>query len=247
MTLYNRSYSNATSGWSIAKSPSAAPAWALQGNCFGSPVTAVQRLNMSGFSKFSIVQSSVPLPVELIEFNGEAKGIFNYVYWRAASEADLEHYELESSADGLLFGKITAKVASGAAGHQAFYSYDDYAHYSPITYYRLKMVDRDRSYRYSTIISIENRTLETSVVNIFPNPASNEVNIQIKAPGQSHADIRLTDMLGKVLVYTRVNLDESMETTSISTQGLAEGSYVVTVSYDNEIPVSKKLIISRKN
>ncbi len=247
MTLYNRGYSNATSGWSIAKSPSAAPAWALQGNCFGTPVTAVQRLNMSGFSKFSVVQSSVPLPVELIEFNGESKGIFNYVYWRAASETDLDHYDLESSADGVLFTKITAKAASGTTNHQTFYSYDDYAYYSPITYYRLKMVDRDRSQRYSSIISIENQTQETSIVNIFPNPASNEVHIQIKAPGQNHAEIKLTDMLGKVLVYQQVNLNESMETTTISTDGLAEGSYIVTVSYDNEIPVSKKLIINRKN
>lgn len=247
MTLYNRGYSNATSGWSIAKSPSAAPAWALQGTCFGTPVTAVQRLNMSGFSKFSIVQSSVPLPVELIEFNGEQKGIFNYVYWRAASETGLNHYELESSADGVLFSNITAKAASGVSNQQTFYSYDDYAYYKPITYYRLKMVDDDRSYRYSTIISIENQAQETSVVNIFPNPASNEVNIQIKAPGQNHADIKLTDMLGKLLIYTKVNLNEAMETTSISTNGLAEGSYIVTVSYDNEIPVSKKLIIARKN
>jgi hypothetical protein len=245
MTLYNRSYSNATSGWSIAKSPSAAPAWALQGNCFGSPVTAVQRLNMSGFSKFSVVQSSVPLPVELIEFNGESKGIFNYVYWRAASETDLDHYDLESSADGLLFTKIAAKAASGTSNHQTFYSYDDYAYYSPMTYYRL--VDHDRSYRYSSIISIENQAQETSVVNIFPNPAGNEVNIQIKAPGQDHAEIKLTDMLGKVLINNRINLNESMETTTISTAGLAEGSYIVTVSYDNEIPVSKKLIINRKN
>lgn len=247
MTLYNRSYSNATSGWSIAKSPSAAPAWALQGTCLGSPVTAVQRLNMSGFSKFSIVQSSVPLPVELIEFNGESKGIFNDVYWRTASERELDHYELESSSDGVLFTKIASRAASGATDRQAFYSYDDYAYYSPITYYRLKMMDQDRSSHYSTIISIENRSQETSVVAVFPNPAGNEVNIQIKAPGQTNATIRLTDMLGKVLIYKQVNLNQSMETVSIDTNVLAEGSYIVTVSYDNGIPVSKKLIISRKN
>lgn len=170
---------------------------------------------------------------------------FDYVYWRTASETNLDHYDLESSADGVLFNKITAKAASGSSNHQTFYSYDDYAYYHPITYYRLKMVDRDRSYRYSTIISIENETQETSVVNIFPNPASHEVHIQIKAPGQDHAEIKLTDMLGKVLIYNRINLNESVETSTISTVGLAEGSYIVTVSYDNEIPVSKKLIITR--
>jgi hypothetical protein len=247
LTLYNRSYSNSTSGWSVAKSPSASPSWALQGNCFGSPVTAVQRWNMSGFSKFSIVQSSVPLPVELLEFNGESKGIFNYVYWRAASETNLHHYDLESSSDGLSFSAIAQKAASGTTDHQTSYSYDDDAYYSPMTYYRLKMTDLDQGYRYSNIISIENQAQETSVVNVFPNPASNEVHVQINAPGQGNALIKLTDMLGKVLVYKQISLSHSMETTTINTAGFAEGSYIISVSYDNEIPVSKKLIINRKN
>lgn len=247
MTLYNRGYSNASGGWSIAKSPSAAPAWALQGNCFGSPVTAVQRLNMSGFSKFSIVQSTVPLPVELLDFDGESKGIFNDVYWRSASEDRLDHYELESSMDGNSFRKICEKAAGGTQAAQHFYNYDDYAYYSPVTYYRLKMVDRDFSFSYSRVVSIENQGLETSLVNIFPNPANSEVFVQIKAPGQSRADIKLTDMLGKLLFYNQVNLNESTETFLIPTAALADGSYVVTVSYDNGIPVSKKLIINRKN
>ena len=247
MTLYNRSYSNSTSGWSIAKSPSAAPAWALQGNCFGSPVTAVQRLNMSGFSKFSIVQSSVPLPVELIEFDGNSKETYNYVYWRSASETNLNRYELESSNDGMSFQKITQKAALGSTSSQNNYSFDDYAYYNPITYYRLKMIDNDLSYKYSRVISIENSTKETSVVNIFPNPATNEVNVQIKAPGQTKADIKMTDMIGKVLFYKTVDVVNNMETISINTGHFADGSYIVTVSYSNESPVNKKVIINRKN
>jgi hypothetical protein len=247
MTLYNRGYSNSTSGWSIAKSPSASPAWALQGNCFGTPVTAVQRLNMSGFSKFSIVQSSVPLPVELIEFNGELKGDYNYVYWRSASENNLNHYELESSSNGIDFQKISQKNATGNPVSQSFYSYDDHAYYRPVTYYRLKLVDDDHSNSYSSIISVENSTTETSVVNIFPNPASNEVNVQIKAPGQSKADIKITDMLGKVLVYKTVDLLNAMELFTINTSYFSEGSYILTVSYVNEMPVSKKLVINHKN
>lgn len=247
MTLYNRGYSNSTSGWSIAKSPSAAPAWALQGNCFGTPVTAVQRLNMSGFSKFSIVQSSVPLPVELIEFNGESQGIFNEVYWRTASEINIHHYELESSMDALSFRKICEKPASGTSGHQSFYSYDDYAYYTPVTYYRLKIVENDRSYHYSRIISIENLAEESSVVNLYPNPSNREVHVQIKAPGQNKAVIRITDMLGKVLYSQELGLNNSAATATILTDTYAEGSYILTVSYDQGVPVSKKLIVSRKN
>lgn len=247
MTLFNRSYSNATSGWSIAKSPSAAPAWALQGNCFGSPVTAVQRLNMSGFSKFSIVQSSVPLPVELVEFNGNSKETYNYIYWRSASENNLNRYELESSNDGMSFQKITQKAALGSTSSQNYYSFDDYAYYNPVTYYRLKMIDHDLSYKYSQVISIENSAKESSLVNIFPNPATNEVNVQIKAPGQTKAEIKMTDMLGKILFYKAIDLVNNMETISINTGYLADGSYIVTVNYSNESPVNKKVIINRKN
>lgn len=247
MTLYNRAYSNATSGWSIAKSPSGAPAWTLQGNCFGSPVTAVQRLNMSGFSKFSIVQSSVPLPIELIEFNGESRESFNYVYWRVATETDVHHYELESSMDGLNFHKIAEKTATGTGHQQAFYSYDDGAYFSPITYYRLRILDDDRSHTYSSIISIERKSEGTPMVNIFPNPASNGVYIQIKAPGQREAEIKMTDMLGKVLYFESVDLLNPLETFSINTSRFAGGTYIITVSYANEVPVSKKLIINREH
>jgi hypothetical protein len=247
LTLYNRSYSNAASGWSIAKSPSGGPAWALNGTCQVSPVTGVIRNGMSGFSKFATIQSSVPLPVELLEFNGVSKGTYNDVYWKSAVETNFYKYELESSEDAIIFSKITEKMPLGATNSINNYSYKDYGFYSPITYYRLKMIDLDATFKYSSIISVENSENNSGVVTIYPNPAINEINIMIKSSNQDKASVSIKDVLGREVFFQNIDLSQNLNVTTINTSNYADGTYIVTVNYGNQPSSNQKVIINKKN
>lgn len=247
ITLYNLNYTNASAGYSVAKSPSGTPGgWALSGTCVPlCAVTAVQRNGFTGFSKFATIQSTSVLPVELLSFTGKSKAVYNELKWETASEVDLDRFELESSLNGEYFKTINVKKGIGSTSKFSGYHYSDYNFYNPITYYRLKSVDNDGSYRYSTIIAIENKQKVQSVVKIFPNPATSEVNISMEIPFDTELTIEIKDILGRIISSKTVNVEMGMQTINYGTSDLSEGTYIISTSIANLPSTNNQLIITK--
>jgi hypothetical protein len=248
LTLYNRSYSNATgAGFSIAKSPSASPSWALTGSCVSSAVTAVTRNAMSGFSKMATIQGLQPLPVELIVFNGTTESTYNSIYWKSAVEQNFMHYELESSEDGINFYKITTVNPIGNVSSLNNYNYLDFDRYSPITYYRLKMVDLDYSFEYSNIIALENGSNKSQTLVVYPNPASNELYVKLSVPGEKEATLIIRDVLGRTVYQQKIDLTQPANNNYINTSNFAAGTYIIAITAGNSFSENTKVVITNKN
>jgi hypothetical protein len=235
ITLYNTNYSNAAAGWSVAKSPSATPAWSLQGACMGScPVTAVQRNGLSGFSKFATIQSSqlLVLPIELISFKGTKNQNYNQLEWQTASEVNSDRFELQSSIDGIDFLTIASKQAAGNSTALLTYSYSDFDFYTPVTYYRLKQFDIGGSHVYSNVVILENKNKEHFIFSeLFPNPAKDVVTLKIYLPASGTMTINFTDIAGRVLLTRSIDGKEGDQLIDIDISELAEGSYLTKVNY----------------
>jgi hypothetical protein len=247
LTLYNLGYTTTSAGWSIAKSPSGGPAWALNGTCLGTPVTAVVRKGMSGFSKFSTVQGSTPLPVELIYFNAISAGMYNNIFWKSAVEINFKQYELESSDDGINFNKIATINPIGNLSSYNNYDYLDFNFFKPITYYRLKMIDLDYTFKYSNIVPVEYEKNKIDKFFIFPNPASNELYVSIVSPNNKEALLEIKDILGRSIYQQKIDLTQGVENTYINTSDFANGTYIVSVSYGNSSSENTKVVITGKN
>jgi hypothetical protein len=247
ITLYNTNYSNAAAGYSVGKSVSAAPAWnILNGTCVGGcPVTAVQRNSMSGFSKFATIQSSVVLPVQLISFTGQSKGTYNELKWVTVSEENLDHFELQSSVTESDFRSIHTQKASGSSNSELSYRYSDYNYYSPLTYYRLKLVDREGTARYGTIIQLENKKNQLNVLSVFPNPATNEVNISLETPYSSEMLVEIRDVLGRLVTSHAFNVEQGNQTVGINTESLSQGTYIISCKFENLPVVNNRLVIKK--
>lgn len=78
---------------------------------------------------------------------------------------------------------------------------------------------------------------------IYPNPASNEINIRLDRNEGTRTDIRLFDLSGRV-VLTETNVTLGFANHSIALDELTAGMYVLEVSSGNE-KVSKKINIIR--
>ena len=85
---------------------------------------------------------SVPLPVELSQFEGIEYTMFNLIKWTTESENNSSHFDLESSNDGENWKLVTIKNAAGNSNEQIRYSYID-NNLSEIVYYRLQQYDID--------------------------------------------------------------------------------------------------------
>ena len=88
---------------------------------------------------------SVPLPVELSQFEGVVYPMFNLINWTTESENNSSHFDLESSIDGENWKLVTIKNAAVNSNEKINYSYID-NNLSEIVYYRLQQFDIDGKY-----------------------------------------------------------------------------------------------------
>ncbi len=119
------------------------------------------------------------LPVTLTSFTGEVIGKTNVLDWSTELEEAFSHYAVERSADATMWQELGA-VAGAREGQEgsARYAFTDAAPL-PDSYYRLRMVDLDGTYRYSQIVHLQN-DVAAADLRIFPNPTNG--NFQVILP-----------------------------------------------------------------
>jgi hypothetical protein len=79
-------------------------------------------------------------------------------------------------------------------------------------------------------------------INIFPNPASDLIAIQVAGLVKSDLQVSLYDMLGKKIASSAINAGQTIA--YFDTQTLYDGMYIVTIENGKNI-LSKKVVIKR--
>lgn len=98
-----------------------------------------------------------PLPIELLNFDGEFKNGANRLSWTCATEKNNDYFSLERSIDGVTFNEIATIDGAGNSTQQTSYSFDDRIFIKDtVNYYRLKQVDFNGNFEYFHIVAIEN-------------------------------------------------------------------------------------------
>ena len=137
------------------------------------------RLGLSSFSQFGLGQTlgASPLPVTLTSFRATASGPCAVrLDWATASEVQSDRFEVERSADGRAFEKITA-VASRNHPSGSTYAYTDQQPGEGTNYYRLRIVDLDRTSTYSPVATLTVACGAAGTVRLVPNPATSTVHV----------------------------------------------------------------------
>lgn len=94
------------------------------------------------------------LPVSFLSFTGKinqkGEAILN---WKLTQQQNMNGFEIERSTDGQSYQKIGfVKVSSEAINSE--YNFVDKSPLAGLNYYRLKIIDQDGKFRYSTIVSV---------------------------------------------------------------------------------------------
>ncbi|MCW3102009.1 MAG: hypothetical protein JWO09_449 [Bacteroidetes bacterium] len=237
MTLYNRSYTNAASGWTVMARHNGSATWDIvngdgsMGTCVAGAVTAVVRNNMKGFSRFGTAQSDNPLPIELISFTGKNEGAKNKLEWTTASEVNNDYFSLEHSADGSSFETFVTKEGAGNSSVRINYDAYDYSPYNGTTYYRLKQTDYNGKYSYSSIISIENKLDMVAVSNVHPNPTTDDLNFDFYSPVKGTVRIMIMDYTGRIVADKVQTVEEGKSSLNTQMGELAKGVYALKVEF----------------
>jgi hypothetical protein len=109
----------------------------------------------------------IPLPIELISFNGYPVKNYNVLKWITATEINNDYFTLEKSSNGLNWDIVTKLKGAGNSTSSLSYEYKDYDVSTQINYYRLKQTDYNGVYKYHNIITIDNtETSKSKIIKI---------------------------------------------------------------------------------
>lgn len=173
--------------------------------------------------------NNLTLPVTLIGFNAEGQNEKILLTWNTASERDNEAFFIERSTDGLSFEAIGRVEGAGNSYTMQSYSFEDkeLPKSARMVYYRLKQVDFDGSFEYS---SIKNVILD----------ADQHVNIEkirtrkagfsgtIMADRECEAELFITNLSGQVLKAQSVWMEKGVNNVDLDISS-PDGIYFFTL------------------
>jgi hypothetical protein len=176
-------------------------------------------------SGLSHIWVTTPLPVTFTAFTAAKKGTSSLLNWNTASEKNNVGFDIERSSNGKNFTRIdnvATKAEQGNSCAPLHYSYTDNAPMQGINYYRLRQVDKDGHYDYSTIASVYFGNIVGNV-KIYPNPAIDNIFVD----AEEGSSISIFTITGQKLL---VNTHAKGRITSLDVSALAAGNYVVTIT-----------------
>jgi hypothetical protein len=162
------------------------------------------------------------LPVEFSLFKAIYKFPFANLKWRTESELNNDRFEIEKSTDGVNWKFISSIKGKGTTSAANDYEFTDENIIDRITYYRLKQIDFDGKFSYSSIETVI--PSDNSNVLFYPNPATNE--IVIANVSDKEFSYQLIDQLGRVVLKGKNRASSNI----ISIEQLDAGVYVLIVN-----------------
>ena len=127
----------------------------------------------------SIYESEpVNLPIELLYFKVSGYNSDNILHWSTASEDNNDYFTIEKTKDGIDWEVVDREPGAGSSSNQLYYSSVDENVESIINYYRLKQTDYDGKFKYSEIISIDNRANKVKEIDKITNILGQDVDLQ---------------------------------------------------------------------
>ncbi|MHC1738157.1 MAG: T9SS type A sorting domain-containing protein [Ignavibacteriaceae bacterium] len=218
--------------------------------------TTEKTVTMAGqtsFSEFTLSDNNNPLPVELTSFSASVKSGVATLKWSTATEMNNYGYEIERSeftfgegSQNSVWEKIGFMAGSGNSNSVKEYSFIDYKLSVGKYLYRLKQIDNDGNYTYSTETEIENLCPSTyELQQNYPNPFNPSTMIRYDLPVDCFVTLKLYDVTGKeVAVLVREEKEAGYHNYEllIKNHKLASGVYFYNITA-GDFTATKKMVL----
>ena len=188
-----------------------------------------------GAERFELLFKAPPtLPISLNSFNAVPIEATAELKWETDMERNANYFELERSTDGKNFIKIVEVKAAGNSDAPLAYSFLDKNPLTGKNYYQLKQVIGDGKVSYSEIVSVSFESLreKKKTVTLYPNPAVNvnEVNIKFTANIFDNITLKVKDLTGREIKSISYNNLTSDGVIIQDISSLNSGLYIIELS-----------------
>lgn len=194
------------------------------------------------FRWWTLVDNTRVLPIELVSFTVECKENQKQASWVTATEINNAYFELEESQDAINFytiANIATQNGNSATEQQYSTSFDNNQHIT--NYYRLKQIDENGNYIYSSLVKVScGKTSISPIVSIYPNPTTSYLQLSIQHI-EGNISYSIYDVQGKEIMTKQTNLIDDFKE-NIDVSQLAKATYVLQLVIDNEFYQAIKFV-----
>lgn len=182
------------------------------------------------------VIASAPLPLELLEFKATLVGDNGFLEWKTENEKNSSVFIVERSTDAFNFTAIGTILASNTPGTHG-YTYTDPNITSlgfPVIYYRLRQVDLDGRFTYSSIVAVQIEDKKMTI-RLYPNPVQDRINLTITAYQPERLSWRFTDNVGRLIRGGTYNVNQGVNYISENVGFITTGVYFLQVFNNGQV------------
>lgn len=189
-------------------------------------IYAVQSVGEFGaLSSMTLVDETLPvtgITIQATEKNGSVA-----VSWKTLSESNTAHFEVEHNIDGTNFKPLTQQPAAGNSITPRNYQYWHVNAPAGINTYRIKAVDKDGTFTYSSVAFA--KVSAKPVLNIYPSMAVSGITIVHPVANTGNSRLSIFNQVGQQV--KAINIANGALQTKLSVAGLPAGVYMV--KYNN--------------
>jgi|GEM_PF-4774682 len=222
-------------------------AWRNPGGGFATPCTnwgvmPTCLTQPNGDMMFSLWGTTV-LPVSMVSFT--ASNMNNRaarLRWETSFESNNAGFEIERSKDGINYTKIgfEGTKGNGSSGHVYFYT--DVTPAIGANFYRLKQVNTDGQFHYTTTSLVNIKSIAGQSMLVYPNPVAETLNISFQSNVAEAVTVKVTDMMGRVIISSLQNSHEGNNNIALNATSLSKGMYMIQIISDSEGTQSFKIL-----
>lgn len=161
-----------------------------------------------------------PLGVCLFSFEGKRMPEGNMLKWITYHEQNNAFFEVERSSDAENFaaiGTVHTKALLGNSSYKLQYEFLDDQPIESKNYYRLRQVDQDGSFSFSTVIQLFNEAEDE--IRLYPNPARDQIMVM---SNEKNIEFRIESIQGQFIQKGKLP-----ENSTISLKGYPPGVYLI--------------------
>jgi hypothetical protein len=190
---------------------------------------------------YSFDPLATTLPVSIVSIKAVLKNTVVELSWDVREELNLDFYEVQKSADGSQFENIGMVFPWDNQQVSNSYRFNDKQPLPGMNFYRLRIVDKDGSVKYSNIVSARTGAPSNSNISIAPNPVKGNIRAIFSGLSKGSYRAELRNVAGQLHLMKNVNIQQIDQVEFFERGHAAPGIYWLTV-YDKE---GKKMGTSR--
>jgi len=194
--------------------------------------------NNNASTLLNIIRCGPILNVALKSFSGQLLQSHASIRWTIPTGTSIKYFEVEKSTDAINFATIgTINAAPGATS----YEFTEPEKLEQLSYYRIKMFEREELFAYSPIITLSNKDIGFDIRSIT-NPVTDHLQFTYYLPVQGKVRIYLSDIFGNPILQQQVNGKKGWNNYYLDlAKNVSKGIYILSIA-NNTTVINKRII-----